>query len=226
MKIWKSEHTYDHPWETVAKASWRKYPNPINPAVLGLDVLDRKVVDGILQTHRLVLSTWPFPKWAQSLIGSTNICYATEYSEVDPKERQMTLRTNNLTLGSVLAVDETVTYMPHPEDPTKTLQKQEAIVTVRGVPLQNYVENVLANSISANATKGRQAIEWVITKLHSEMNEITKNAIHNTDDLIKFTKKSLDQVSQSMETISNVTKMSMPDLQLQQVASCENEPST
>nr|CAD7423219.1 unnamed protein product [Timema monikensis] len=55
-----------HPWETVAQAAWRKYPNPMNTAVLGTDIVDRKVVDGILHTHRLVSSIWGFPRWAQS----------------------------------------------------------------------------------------------------------------------------------------------------------------
>ncbi|GFG29546.1 hypothetical protein Cfor_04663 [Coptotermes formosanus] len=58
---------YSHPWETVAQAAWRKYPNPMNPAVIGTDVVDRKVVDGVLHTHRLVSSMWGFPQWAQSV---------------------------------------------------------------------------------------------------------------------------------------------------------------
>lgn len=52
-----------------------------------------------------------------------------------------------------MAVDETVTYMPHPEDSNKTLQKQEAIVTVHGMPLESYMENLMANKISVNAGK-------------------------------------------------------------------------
>lgn len=58
---------FSHPWETVAQAAWRKYPNPMNPAVVGIDVIDRKVVNGVLLTHRLVGSTWYFPRWAQSV---------------------------------------------------------------------------------------------------------------------------------------------------------------
>ncbi len=61
--------------------------------------------------------------------------------------------------------------------------------------------------------QGRQAIEWVISKLQVEMKEITSNAIHNTDDLINFTKKSLHQVTHSVEDISLVTKKSIEDLQ-------------
>lgn len=58
---------YSHPWETVATAAWRKYPNPHNPAVIGTDVIERKVVDGVLHTHRLVSSKWYFPSWAQAV---------------------------------------------------------------------------------------------------------------------------------------------------------------
>jgi hypothetical protein len=56
---------YSHPWETVASAAWRKYPNPITPSVLGTDVIDRKVVNGVLHTHRLVSSQWGFPRWTK-----------------------------------------------------------------------------------------------------------------------------------------------------------------
>lgn len=52
-----------------------------------------------------------------------------------------------------MAVDETVTYMPHPEDSNKTLQRQEAIVTVHGMPLESYMENLMTNKISVNAGK-------------------------------------------------------------------------
>lgn len=65
--MWLFVQTYSHPWETVAQAAWRKYPNPMTPSVIGTDVLDRKVVDGVLHTHRLVGSKWGFPRWAQSV---------------------------------------------------------------------------------------------------------------------------------------------------------------
>lgn len=57
--------TFSHPWETVAQAAWRKYPNPMNTAVVATDVVERTVVDGVLHTHRLVSSRWYFPSWAQ-----------------------------------------------------------------------------------------------------------------------------------------------------------------
>ncbi|KYM80729.1 Protein slowmo like protein 2 [Atta colombica] len=60
---------------------------------------------------------------------------------------------NTLTFGNYIAVDEAVRYTPHPDDPTKTLLTQEAVVTVRGVPLTNYMEDLLASKISFNASK-------------------------------------------------------------------------
>ncbi|XP_044743880.1 protein slowmo isoform X2 [Chrysoperla carnea] len=177
MKIWTSEHTFNHPWETVAQAAWRKYPNPMNPAVIGTDVVERKVVDGILHTHRLVSSKWGFPRWVSAIIGTAKICYASERSEVDPNARQMTLKTINLTFGRFIAVDETVKYLPHPNDPNKTLLRQEAVVTVEGVPLNHYMEDLLTNKISLNAGKGRQAMEWVISKINSEVTELATSAV-------------------------------------------------
>lgn len=58
---------FSHPWETIASASWMKYPNPHNTAVIGTDVVERQVVNGILHTQRLVSSVWYFPRWAQAV---------------------------------------------------------------------------------------------------------------------------------------------------------------
>lgn len=208
MKIWTSEHTFNHPWETVAQAAWRKYPNPMNPAVLGTDVVDRKVVNGILHTHRLVSSKWGLPKWVQSLIGPANICYASEHSIVNPLTRSMTLKTTNVTFGKYVAVDELVRYEPHPEEVGKTLLRQEAVITVQGVPLNNYMEDLLTNTIMSNANKGRQAIEWVIDKINTEVMEIKANAVKTSDEL----KKSLDGITshakKSVDEFSTVAKIS------------------
>ncbi|CAG9814548.1 unnamed protein product [Phaedon cochleariae] len=212
MKIWTSEHTFNHPWETVATAAWRKYPNPHNTAVIGTDVVERKVVDGVLHTHRLVSSTWYFPRWAQALIGSANVCYASEQSEVNPISRYMILKTINLSFCRHIAVDETLSYLPHPSDPSKTLLKQEAVVTVKGVPLTNYMEDLLTNKISTNASKGRQAMEYVINKIDAEVKDLTRS----TDEIINHTKKSLDGIAnsakKSMADISEKAKKSLDDM--------------
>lgn len=60
LSLLPSAHSY--PWETVIKAAMRKYPNPMNPSVVGVDVLDRKLdTDGRLHSHRLLSTEWGLP---------------------------------------------------------------------------------------------------------------------------------------------------------------------
>lgn len=57
-----------HPWSTVAKAAWRKYPNPINSSVVGIDVLDRHLDSrGRLESHRLLITRWNLPSWVHGV---------------------------------------------------------------------------------------------------------------------------------------------------------------
>lgn len=81
----------------------------------------------------------------------------------------MTLKTINLTFCRHISVDEMLYYSPHPTEPSKTLLKQEATVTVHGVPLSHYMEDILTSRISSNAGNGRAGLEWVISKINSEV---------------------------------------------------------
>lgn len=57
-----------HPWETVFKAAMQKYPNPMNPCVVGVDVLDRHVDDqGKLHSQRLLSTEWGIPSIVKSV---------------------------------------------------------------------------------------------------------------------------------------------------------------
>ncbi|XP_043287813.1 protein slowmo [Venturia canescens] len=216
MKIWTSEHTFNHPWETVAQAALRKYPNPMNTNVRGTDVIDRKVVEGVLHTHRLVTSDFGFPKWAQAIIGNDKECFASERSEVDPSRREMVLRTRNLSFCNYIAVDETLRYMPDPHDNHKTLLRQEAVVMVRGVPLTHYMEDLLTSKISLNAGKGRQAMEWVIDKMGSEVKDLANSAVKSTDELLTQTRRQFDDITtktrRGMDDLQNAAKKSFDEI--------------
>lgn len=111
------------------------------------------------------------------IIGTAKVCYASEKSEVDPNNKKMSLKTINLTFGRHISVDEVLHYTPHPTDPQKTLLKQEATVSVHGVPLSYYMENMITSNISANANKGRQGLEWVISIINSEVRKQKRNFI-------------------------------------------------
>lgn len=57
-----------HPWETVTKAAMQKYPNPMNPSVIGVDVLDRDIdKQGRLHSKRLLSTEWGLPSIVKSV---------------------------------------------------------------------------------------------------------------------------------------------------------------
>ncbi|XP_060056627.1 PRELI domain containing protein 3A isoform X3 [Erinaceus europaeus] len=158
MKIWSSEHVFGHPWDTVIKAAMRKYPNPMNPCVVGVDVLERSVdVRGRLHSHRLLSTEWGLPGLVRAVLGtSRTLTYIKEHSIVDPVEKKMELCSTNITLTNLVSVNERLVYMPHPENPEMTMLTQEAIITVKGISLGSYLESLMANTISSNAKKDRE----------------------------------------------------------------------
>lgn len=202
MKIWTSEHIFDHPWETVVTAAWRKYPNPHNPAVIGMDVVERKVDEkGILHSHRLLSTSWGLPGWVTKLIGMDRVCYASEHSQVDPANREFTLKTRNLTFCNVVTVDEVLRYAPHPQDSSKTILRQEAVVKVSDIPLCSRMETLMTDTISKNAGKGRMAMEWVIDVIKIEAQDLSLEAMKLSNEAKKLStelsteaKKHLDSV--------------------------------
>nr|XP_033769974.1 PRELI domain containing protein 3B isoform X1 [Geotrypetes seraphini] len=178
MKIWTSEHVFDHPWEKVTTAAMQKYPNPMNPCVVGVDVMNRHVDStGKLHSDRLLSTEWGIPSLVKSIIGaSRSKTYVREHSVVDPVEKTFELRSSNITFTNMVSVDERLIYKPHPQDPYKTILTQEAIISVKGVSLSSYLEGLMANTISSNANKGRDAMEWVINKLNTEIEELAVSA--------------------------------------------------
>lgn len=185
MKIWSKEDTFDGTWETVVKAAWRKYPSPFKPEVEGLDVVDRHVDQkGVLRTHRLMSTRWGIPSWALAILGNNEHGYGSEHSKVDPIKKQMTLKSRNLTFCSIITIDENLTYSQHPEDKSKTVVRQKTEVSVKGIPFSSYIEGIVTDSIEANATKGRQAMEHVIEKIKTEAAELQQGAVHAMDSMI------------------------------------------
>ena len=89
----------------------------------------------------LLLIDWALAPWVQRLIGANRECYAHEYSSVDPKLRLMEMKSINLTFCSFVNMKEQMSYFPHPEDSSKTMMRQETLVTVKGVPLTRYRRN-------------------------------------------------------------------------------------
>jgi hypothetical protein len=112
----------------------------------------------------------------------------------------------NLTFCSIVSIRERLCYLPHPDSPLEnTLMRQETEVTVRGVPLTDYMEGIIVNTVSNNSGKGRAAMDWVVAKLGSETRNISAslvklkgeiNGLRDTvaDSLILTAKKSIEEL--------------------------------
>jgi len=230
MKIWTSEHVFNHSWENVTQGQWQKYPNPHNNAVLGTDVVDRRVENGVLHSHRIITSDWGLADWVQRLIGANKVCYASEVSRVDPANRRMEMHSRNLSFNSYVNMEERMTYTADPEDGDRTLLRQEMLVTVQGVPLTSYMEGIIVNTVSNNSSKGKAAIEWVVDKLGQECRALSlyssldklKNEIvdlkHSVaESLITPAKKSIEELQSELSQ-----RISLDNLKLADKISLEN----
>ncbi|KAI3379149.1 hypothetical protein SNEBB_001474 [Seison nebaliae] len=184
MKIWSSEHVFHHSWETIVNAALRKYPNPLNPAVIGIDIVDRKLERGILSTHRLIITQWNLGSYINMIMGNQRTFFASEHSEIDVKNRRMVLKTKNLSLNSSASLEENIIYESTDKKNKQTIMKQESVIKVDNMPLSNYLEGKALGFCQSNATKGREAIEWVIRRMKDEMDLIDK--VVNIDK-IKYT---------------------------------------
>lgn len=75
------------------------------------------------------------------------------------------------------------------------------------------MEDMLTSKISNNASKGRQAMEYVINKINEEVHELSRS----TDEILTNTKKSLDDLTtsakKSMDDISHKAKKSFDEIQ-------------
>ncbi|XP_048200243.1 PRELI domain containing protein 3B-like [Perognathus longimembris pacificus] len=134
----------------------QKYPNPMNPRVVGMDVLARHVDSSRkLHSHRLLSTEWGLPSIVKSLIGAARTkMYLHEHSVVDPVEKTMELKSTNISFTNMVSIDERLVYKPHPQDPDKTILTQEAIITAKVVSHSSYLEGLMPSTISSNANKG------------------------------------------------------------------------
>uniref|UniRef100_A0A9J2PQA4 PRELI/MSF1 domain-containing protein n=1 Tax=Ascaris lumbricoides TaxID=6252 RepID=A0A9J2PQA4_ASCLU len=198
MKIWTSEHVFDHPWNMVVSAAWRKYPNPMNKAVTGMDVMKQEVRNGSsLRSERIIQSRFSIPAWvtkdvvivlllicAFQLTGFSGTQYSHEVTEIDPTKKTMTLVTRNLNGSHFLRVDEKLTYTPDPDNPQRTILRQEAAVTVSLPAFTDYCEKTFLNVYQCNADKvcfGRKGLEWVIGQ-YSELSSKVSSGVQDISD--------------------------------------------
>ncbi|KAF9155008.1 hypothetical protein BG015_011338 [Linnemannia schmuckeri] len=169
MKFFQTTHKFEHDWAQVTAGNWMKYPNEQCPHVIAVDVLDRHVdpETGVLRTERLLTCNQNAPALVLKFLGGSTLSYVRETSELDPKTKRLTMKTQNLSMCNVLTINETVTYTVNPTDASTTMFKQEAEI-VAGPSLSrfsSYIEDFCLTRFRDNAAVGRKGFETVLEKL-------------------------------------------------------------
>src|SRR3989338_6267227 len=107
--IINNSHTYFYNWKNVTYAFWKKYPNPLLSHVIDIDILDRHIDDkGCLHTTRLITCKYNVPKWISNIVGGKNYAYVLEKSFVDPHNKTLIIKSNNLSYNNLLHINEFV----------------------------------------------------------------------------------------------------------------------
>ncbi|KAF9310537.1 hypothetical protein BG000_009707 [Podila horticola] len=184
MKFFEATHRFNHSWAEVTAANWMKYPNEQCPHVIAVDVLDRHVdpVTGVLRTERLLTCNQNAPALVLKFLGGSTLSYVRETSELDPKTKKLTMRTQNLSMCNVLTINETVTYTVNPKDDSSTFFKQEAQI-VAGSALSrfsSYIEDFCLTRFRDNAAVGRAGFEMVLEKLNKARQEASQQLVSAT----------------------------------------------
>jgi hypothetical protein len=116
VKFFNQRNTFEHRWEAVTLAVFKKYPNPFSKHVITADLLQRNIDSntGCLYSKRLLQKLGNMPNWLSRLLPSTsginNVAFVVEESVVDPARGLMTVCSRNLSHRGWMNIEEVQTF--------------------------------------------------------------------------------------------------------------------
>ncbi|KAG6588184.1 Protein slowmo-like protein, partial [Cucurbita argyrosperma subsp. sororia] len=183
VKAYAQEYTYEHPWERVTSASWRKFVDSENRRtlshILEVDTLNRKVdiESGKLYTTRAITIHAPGPWFVRKIVGQ-DTCHCVESTVVDARSRSMQLTTQNISFQKFIEVVEKIRYEPHPDNPNGwTMCRQETSIRIKPLSalasMAEKVEQRCAERFMQNSVKGREVMERICKYLEAGSSGLT-----------------------------------------------------
>ncbi|KAK4049776.1 hypothetical protein OIO90_005357 [Microbotryomycetes sp. JL221] len=137
VALFEQDHPFSFPWPAHVFAVLNKYPNPLAPHVVSVDVVDRRMLeDGTIRSERLIGVQQDSPKWINKIIGQPDTTFVREVSFVVPsgtpncsttglqatastslahlEPPKLVMASTNLTLANLMQCRESISYLPHP----------------------------------------------------------------------------------------------------------------
>ncbi|KAI8899493.1 PRELI-like family-domain-containing protein [Globomyces pollinis-pini] len=162
---------YNHNWNAVTLALWKKYPNPFAAHVLAVDVIDRHIDEnGIIHTTRLFLKKGKMPAWGAKLLNISE-AYILETSTVDPKRKEMTVKTKNLSHKKILLVEECQTIRPTLNNNTDISTEVRIISNTSFFSLRSRIEGWGLNRFKQGALNSSKGLAHVLEQLKLEFKQ-------------------------------------------------------
>jgi hypothetical protein len=184
MKVFSNTVTYDYSWDEVSTANWQKYGpwNNKSEHVVAVDTLSRSVDPntGILRTERLITCKQSPPEWLKTILGkSMDEVFTYEASYVDPKNKTLTMVSQNLTWNNLVSVQEEVLYSPAMNGLATQFVQSARVTALCGgwQRIKNSIEDTLVTRFRENAVKGREGFERVLEmsrKVFAEEKELAR----------------------------------------------------
>jgi len=202
VKLFQQDHIFQHNFDIVTSAFWRKYPNLHASHVKEIDTYSRRIdAEGRLIVHRLMRCESQVPVWLQTL-GVSSSAYGAETTIVDPNTRQMIVKSRNITGASMMVVEETCQYQQHADNPEWTSYNQSARIAAFLPFVSKKIENFSYNNMSLKAPLGLDVIEQLCQKF-------TLNGI---DGLFDWMHMSASTAVSSTSAVTNVAKAATSSL--------------
>jgi hypothetical protein len=140
-------------------------PNEAAAHVRAIDVTDRRMDEqGRLITTRIMSCESALPSWMQAAGLSTN-CFVCESSVVDPKTKEMVVKSSNLSGASIMVVEETCTYTQARDNPQHTKYKQEAKITAFLPFVASKFEQYSVQNLHLKSREGMAVVEKLCQRI-------------------------------------------------------------
>ncbi|KAJ3077105.1 hypothetical protein HDU98_008540 [Podochytrium sp. JEL0797] len=187
MKLFEQTQTLNYSWDVVTTANWMKYPNPISTHVLSVDILSREVdpETGVLRTERLLCCKQGGPAFLRTIgIPIPEVAWFREVSHLDPRTKEYTATTVNLTMRNIMVVKETCVYKEMREKLEEEVENVKRAIQ-HAVAESEKPPGLLSQLRRRGFTFGSAAVRGSESTL--EMKEEGEKAVASPESGFKFT---------------------------------------
>jgi len=110
-RYWSTTYHHKYPWQIIACAYWKRYPNPNSQHVFSEDMIDVQIDSktGFLRSKRIIMKSNKLPWWGEHLFSARRVAVIEE-AVIDPNGKVMTTYTRNIGLRFFMGTTEKVTY--------------------------------------------------------------------------------------------------------------------